>query len=238
MSILLIDSFLGHSPLSRGSPPPEVCILDLRSLVRDLDLGRLLRGNAGLILDFVETPCLVRANPGPLRTAVAGLVAGASRTVGARGTVLIRIDRRFGAAMRGGSLTDGVRLEISDSVSGERERFALSGSPNLGLGTSPLVPPVVPHLVPLLPRSLQLHPYSRHSRPLTARLSPRRNMGPMLADGFMERSIPTSPLSRIPGHGTTARMWIPSWPEAYDLLEIPLRRETEGHIEMALFSLP
>ena len=96
----------------------EPHLVDLRTLVSEMDLGRLFEGSVGFCTDFAVAPCPVRVDPSHLEEVVLGLARNASEAVGSRGTVRIGIDPLPWKKLDGAPAQGCVQLEVSDSGQG------------------------------------------------------------------------------------------------------------------------
>jgi signal transduction histidine kinase len=96
----------------------EARVVDLRTVVLDLELGRLFSDDIVFVVDVAAATCPVCVDPGHLGEVVTGLVHNAREAVGPSGTVLVRIDRLPGRTTEGRPATGWVRLEVSDSGPG------------------------------------------------------------------------------------------------------------------------
>jgi two-component system, cell cycle sensor histidine kinase and response regulator CckA len=101
-------SFSGH----RWGEPE---VVDLRTLVSGMDLGRYFSGDTVFCTDFTTVTCPVRVDSLPLEEVVVGLVLNAREAVGHSGTVLVRIDHFAGRCIARRNGTGWVMLEMSDS---------------------------------------------------------------------------------------------------------------------------
>lgn len=116
----------------------EPRVVDLRTLVSDLDLGRFFSGNSVFCTDFAAVTCPVRVDSEQLEEAVVGLVLRAKKAVGHSGTVLVRIDHLPGRWLDGSPGTARVQLEVSDSGRGvEKETPSKASHPSFR--TDPLL---------------------------------------------------------------------------------------------------
>ncbi len=105
----------------------EPQLIDLRDLVAGMELGHLFSGDVAFCTDFAAEACPVRVDPARLQEVVLALVLNAREALGARGTVLVRIDHLPGEAIDG-SPAEGegrVDLDVSDSGRG-MDRATLS----------------------------------------------------------------------------------------------------------------
>ena len=104
-----------------GSRWSEPRVVDLRTLVLDMDLGRFFSDDVGFWTDFASKTCPVRVDPGHLEEVVFGLVLNAREAVGGGGTVRIAIDNLSSTKVDGSAAEGWVQLEVSDSGEGMDE---------------------------------------------------------------------------------------------------------------------
>ena len=123
----------------------EPRVVDLRTLVSDMDLGRFFTGHTVFCSDFATVPCPVQVDSLPLEEVVAGLVLNARDAVGHSGTVLVRIDHLTGKRIAGRSGTGWVRLEVSDSGRGrDTEPLRVPNASGCGTTIRMWLPAVTP----------------------------------------------------------------------------------------------
>ena len=105
-----------------GSRWCEPRIVDLRTLVSGMELGRFFPDDAVFCTDFAAVPCRVRVDPAHLEEVVLGLVLNAREAIGGRGTVRVGIDHLPCMKIDGSPSQGCVQLEVSDSGEGMDEK--------------------------------------------------------------------------------------------------------------------
>ena len=93
-------------------------VLDLRTFVSGMDLGRFFSGDTVFCADFATVMCPVRVDPAHLEAAVIQLVLNAKEAVDRCGTVLVRIESLPGRSIDDSLGAGGVHFEVSDSGRG------------------------------------------------------------------------------------------------------------------------
>jgi two-component system, cell cycle sensor histidine kinase and response regulator CckA len=160
-----------------GSRWYEPRVVDLRTLVADMDLGHFFPDDVVFCTDFTALACPVRVDPTHLQEVVMGLVLNAREAVAGHGTVRVAIDHLPGTKTDGSTSKGWVQLEVSDS--------------GLGMDRETL--------------SRVFHPFFS-TRPFLE----ERGLGLSVACGIVRQSGGTMKISSAPGHGTTARVWLPA----------------------------
>jgi signal transduction histidine kinase len=103
----------------------EPRIVDLRTLVSGMDLGRFFSDEVVLRTDFAPVTCPVRVDPIDLEEVVVGLVLNAREAVGGRGTVRVGIDHLPEMKIHGSPPRGWVQVDVSDSGRGmDRETLS------------------------------------------------------------------------------------------------------------------
>lgn len=93
-------------------------LVDLRSLLAESDLERLVSGNVVFCLDLPATPCLVMADPSHMGVVASNLVSNAREAVGEAGAVVVRLDVLPGRTASGCARPGWVQLEVTDNGPG------------------------------------------------------------------------------------------------------------------------
>jgi two-component system cell cycle sensor histidine kinase/response regulator CckA len=108
-----------------GSRWYEPRIVDLRTLVSDMDLGHFFPADVVFCTDFTALTCPVRVDPTHLEEVVMGLVLNAREAVAGHGTVRVAVDHLPGTKTDGTASKGWVQLEVSDSGRGmDRETLS------------------------------------------------------------------------------------------------------------------
>lgn len=110
----LSEKLLSISGCRRSEPR----IVDLRTLVSEMKLGRSFSDDVLYCTDFAVVTCPVNVDPTHLEELVLELVRNAREAVGERGTVRVGIDHLPGATIDGSRRMGWVQLEVSDSGKG------------------------------------------------------------------------------------------------------------------------
>jgi signal transduction histidine kinase len=93
-------------------------VLDLRTLVLELDLAGLFAPDVIVAMDFEATPCPVLVDPTYMSQVVTGLARNAHEALGDEGVVTVRIDHLPGRTIDGRAATGWISLEVTDTGPG------------------------------------------------------------------------------------------------------------------------
>jgi len=105
-----------------GSRWREPRIVELRTLVSDMDLGRFFPNDVMFCRDFTAVTCPVRVDPAHLEEVVFELVLNAREAVDGGGTVRVGIDHLPCRKIDGSPAKGWVQLEVADSGRGMDRR--------------------------------------------------------------------------------------------------------------------
>ncbi len=114
---------MGGRPASRvsydleGEPVDDesIRIVDLRTVLTQMRLSRLLPSGVAICTDCPLLPCPVKMSPNRLRELIVDLVLNAREGVGGRGVIRIGVDRIEVRSPFGAGIDPWIRMEVSDT---------------------------------------------------------------------------------------------------------------------------